>query len=66
MSKDPAVCDNPEHKNHICYIKAQGLTSDLERMIGNQSVECGICGAKASSTDYICTPAKAFEDEQVA
>lgn len=66
MSKDPAACEHPEHKNHMCYMKAQGLTSELEKMTGDQSVECGICGAKASSPDYVCTTAKPFEDEQVA
>jgi hypothetical protein len=66
MSEEKKACDQPGHKNHMCYLKAHGLTAEIESAIGNQSVECGICGAKASSADYICTPAKPFEDEQGA
>ncbi len=66
MTEEKKVCNDPEHKNHMCYMKAQGVSTNLEHMIGNESVECGICGAKASSAEYVCTPAKAFDDEQVA
>jgi hypothetical protein len=66
MTDEKKNCIDPDHKNHICFMKAQGDSAELEKMIGNQSVECGICGAKAGSVEYICTPAKAFEDEQVA
>jgi|GEM_PF-3214175 len=66
MNEEKKVCEHPDHKTHMCYLKAHGQCLTLDDLVGKETFECGICGAKATSVDHICTVAKPFEDEQVA
>jgi hypothetical protein len=66
MSTENSKCGLAEHKMHICSLQAAGNTAEIARLSDSPSVECGVCGAKANCVDNVCTPAKIFEDEQVA
>ncbi len=65
MSVDKTTCEVSEHKKHMCSLRAAGDSAEIARLSSNPTVECGVCGAKANCADNVCTPAKAFEDEQV-
>lgn len=66
MSAETAACETKEHKEHMCSLLAADNTAEIARLSTNPTVECGVCGAKANCADNVCTPAKVFEDEQVA
>jgi hypothetical protein len=66
MSPETPVCEVTLHKKHMCSLRAAGNTAEIERLSSKPAVECGVCGAKANCVDNVCTPAKVFEDEQVA
>lgn len=66
MSAETPACGVKEHKEHICSLLAEGNTAEIERLTSKPTVECGVCGAKANCPDNVCTPAKVFDDEQVA
>ena len=54
------------HKEHMCALQAAGNTVEVARLSDHPTVECGVCGAKANCEDNVCTPAKVYEDEQIA
>jgi hypothetical protein len=66
MSAGAPSCGLDEHKKHMCSLQAAGDSAEIQRLSSSPTVECGVCGAKANCVDNICTPAKVFEDEQVA
>lgn len=66
MSTERPTCGLSEHKQHMCSLKAAGDTAEIARLSSHPAVECGVCGAKANCADNVCTPAKVFDDEQVA
>jgi hypothetical protein len=66
MSTENSKCGLAEHKMHIRSLHAADNTAEIARLSDNPSVECGVCGAKANCVVNVCTPAKVFEDEQVA
>ena len=61
-----ATCEISAHKKHICALRAAGETAEIERLTSDPAVQCGVCGAKANCADNVCTPAKVYEDEQIA
>jgi len=62
---DEKTCQIDAHKKHMCALQAEGATAEIERLSVNPTYECGVCGAKASCVDNICTPVKLFEDGQI-
>jgi transcription elongation factor Elf1 len=66
MSPETPRCKTTAHKAHMCSLQAAGNTTEIERLSNNPAVECGVCGAKANCVDNVCTPAKVYEDEQIA
>jgi hypothetical protein len=50
----------------MCILKEKGMTEEIAKFSDNPTVECGICGAKANSADYICTPVKVWEEGQLS
>lgn len=66
MKEETFTCGLAEHKKHMCALQAAGNTVEMQRLSSHPTVVCGVCGAKADSVDNVCTPAKVYEDEQIA
>ena len=66
MSEEKTTCQGDKHQNHMCILKAIGATEEIASLSSQPMVECGICGAKADSTDNICTPVKVWQEEQLS
>ncbi|NVN90743.1 MAG: hypothetical protein HXX11_09060 [Desulfuromonadales bacterium] len=66
MKDQKICCDDKSHHHHMCILKEKAMTAEIERASNNPTVECGICGAKANSADYVCTPAKVWEEGQLS
>lgn len=66
MNKESITCEMSAHKRHMCALQAAGNTAEVEALSSQPTVVCGVCGAKANCVDNVCTPAKVYEDEQVA
>lgn len=66
MSAERISCGSTMHKEHMCALQATGNTAEVARLSDHPTVECGVCGAKANCKDNVCTPAKIYEDEQIA
>lgn len=66
MKDQKICCDDASHHHHLCILKEKGNTAEIEKFSNNPTVECGICGAKANSVEYICTPVKVWEEGQLS
>lgn len=49
-------CSSPEHKKHMCQLKAEGNIEELDRHAANPKFACNRCGAKAEAEGYLCQP----------
>ena len=46
-----------KHTGHICMLKSQGLTGEIEHITNAPTVVCFTCGAEANSAENVCNPA---------
>lgn len=66
MKEQKSCCNAKVHHQHMCILKEKGMNEEIVKLSDNPTVECGICGAKANSADYICTPVKVWEEGQLS
>lgn len=60
VAKDKSCRCRKKHKRHICESRAKGQTHEVNQLIQNPNVVCGICGEMADSDDDICLPVPLF------
>ena len=66
MKDQKICCDEKSHHHHMCILKESGMGEVIAGISDKPVVECGVCGAKANSLDYICTPVKVWEVGQLS
>lgn len=60
LGKDRTCRCRKRHKRHICESRAKGQTHEINQLIQNPNVACGICGETADSGDDLCVPVPLF------
>ena len=45
-----------KHTGHICMLKSQGLTKEVEHITDKPTVSCFTCGVEANSAEHVCMP----------
>ncbi|HBG06755.1 MAG TPA: hypothetical protein DDY22_14680 [Geobacter sp.] len=60
VGKDKVCRCKKRHKRHICGLRAKGQAHDINLLIQNPNVACGICGETADSGDDVCLPVPLF------
>jgi hypothetical protein len=48
------------HERHLCELRAKGCTHEIDQLIQNPNVACGICGEMADSDQDVCLPVPLF------
>lgn len=56
MASEPTCGCGKTHSGHICLLKSQGLTEEIEHVTNKPTVACFMCGAEANSADHVCEP----------
>lgn len=50
-------CPKPtEHKAHMCQLKAEGRSEEIDRHSADAKFVCNRCGAQADEEGFLCTP----------
>lgn len=44
------------HSGHICLLKSQGLTKEVEHITDKPTVACFTCGVEANAAENVCMP----------
>jgi hypothetical protein len=47
----------------MCVLKGYGKFDEARARAVNATVECGVCGEKAISADYVCDPVQMTDTE---
>lgn len=56
-------CDTEKHLQHMCVLKGYGKFDEARARAVNATVECGVCGEKSVSADYVCNPVQLTDTE---
>lgn len=56
MSNEGPTCLSQQHPEHICQLKAKGLTEEVARLSDAPTFECGICWTRANCPENLCDP----------